>query len=166
MYLKKGVSIKLFLLASWRSLTKKAGSGSVIQRYGSEDPDSYQNVFSDPETYCLTLNRFCRSYDFTQPWRNYYLHVLPATPTFLLVARRGNFPLSSDFKTPCSPISAIPLCSPNMYFPITAKTLFCSSVFGERNAMKKTSLICYHVVFNLVTFLLKWTNGCPFDHIF
>jgi len=93
MYLKKGVSIKLFLLASWRSLTKKAGSGSVIQRYGSEDPDSYQNVFSDPETYCLTLNRFCRSYDFTQPWRNSYLHVLPATPTFLLVARRGNFPL-------------------------------------------------------------------------
>ncbi len=44
----------IFLLASWMSLTKSAGSGSasesVGQRYGSEDPhpDPYQNV-TDPE---------------------------------------------------------------------------------------------------------------------
>jgi hypothetical protein len=44
-------------LASWRSLTKRAGSGSgsVSQRNGSEDPDPhldpYQNV-TDPEHCC------------------------------------------------------------------------------------------------------------------
>jgi hypothetical protein len=39
---------KTFLVASWRSLTKRAWSvarsGSVSQRNGSEDPDPYQNV--------------------------------------------------------------------------------------------------------------------------
>ncbi len=37
---------KNFLLQSWRSLTKIAGSasGSVSQRYGSANPDPYQNV--------------------------------------------------------------------------------------------------------------------------
>jgi hypothetical protein len=39
-------------LASWKPLKKKAGSGSVIQLYGSEDPDMdpdpQQNVM-DPE---------------------------------------------------------------------------------------------------------------------
>jgi len=43
---------KFVLLAYWRSLTKRAGSGaeSVIQRYGSEDlpSDPYLNV-TDPE---------------------------------------------------------------------------------------------------------------------
>ncbi len=43
---------KLFLLPSWRSLTKRAasgaGSGPFNQRYGSEDPDPYQHV-TDPE---------------------------------------------------------------------------------------------------------------------
>ncbi len=33
-----------FLLASWRSLTKIAGSGSISQRHGSADPDPPQNV--------------------------------------------------------------------------------------------------------------------------
>ncbi len=39
-----------FLLVSWRSLTKRAGSGagSASQRYGSASPDPYQNV-TDPE---------------------------------------------------------------------------------------------------------------------
>jgi hypothetical protein len=44
---------KLFKLASWRPIMKRAGSGagagsgSVSQRYGSEDADPYQNV-TDP----------------------------------------------------------------------------------------------------------------------
>jgi hypothetical protein len=38
-----------FLLASWRSLIKRVGSGTVSQRYRSEeDPDPYQNV-TDPK---------------------------------------------------------------------------------------------------------------------
>ncbi len=39
---------KYFLLVSWRSLTKRAGSGSFSQRHGSADPDPYQNV-TDPD---------------------------------------------------------------------------------------------------------------------
>ncbi len=42
----------IFLLTSWRSLTKIAGSGSasgsISQGYGSADPDPYQN-FLDPQ---------------------------------------------------------------------------------------------------------------------
>jgi hypothetical protein len=45
----------IFLLASCRALTKRAGSGSVCQRYGSADPD--QNV-TDPEHYALQDVRF------------------------------------------------------------------------------------------------------------
>ncbi len=47
-----------YLLASWRSMTKIAGSGSgsgsgsISQRHGSADPDPYQNV-TDPQ-HCLT----------------------------------------------------------------------------------------------------------------
>jgi hypothetical protein len=41
-----------FLLASWRSMTKKTGSGSISQRHGSADPDPHQNVM-DPEQWCL-----------------------------------------------------------------------------------------------------------------
>ncbi len=39
-----------FLLASWRSMTKRAGSGSesISQRHGSADPDPHQNVI-DPK---------------------------------------------------------------------------------------------------------------------
>ncbi len=37
-----------FLLASWRSMTKIAGSGSISQRNGSADPDPHQNVM-DPQ---------------------------------------------------------------------------------------------------------------------
>jgi hypothetical protein len=39
-----------FWLASWKSMTKRAGSGagSVNQVYRAQDPDSYQNV-TDPE---------------------------------------------------------------------------------------------------------------------
>jgi hypothetical protein len=54
---KRNKHKKLFLLASWRSLTKRAGSGSasrsVSQKYRPEDPDPdpYQNV-TDPE-HCL-----------------------------------------------------------------------------------------------------------------
>ncbi len=42
-----------FLLPSWRSLTQRAGSRSVSQRYGSEDPDPYQYV-TDPK-HCYTV---------------------------------------------------------------------------------------------------------------
>ncbi len=45
---KKALKKSYFLLASWRSLTKwagsGAGSGSVIQKYGFPDLDLYQNV--------------------------------------------------------------------------------------------------------------------------
>jgi hypothetical protein len=56
MYLQK-VSRKTFLLklvfmlASCRSMTKIAGSGSISQRHRSVDPDPHQNVM-DPE-HCL-----------------------------------------------------------------------------------------------------------------
>jgi hypothetical protein len=47
---------RFFLLASWRSLTKRAASISVSQRYRSADtnPDTYQNL-TDPEHwfYCI-----------------------------------------------------------------------------------------------------------------
>ncbi len=48
MYLQKVISKKLFnkisfLLASWRLMTKIAGSGSISQIHGSADPDPYQN---------------------------------------------------------------------------------------------------------------------------
>jgi hypothetical protein len=39
---------KTFFLAMLKPLKKRAGSGSVIQWYGKEDPDPYQNV-KDPE---------------------------------------------------------------------------------------------------------------------
>ncbi len=50
----KNINTEIFvcLLVSWRSVTKRAGSGAgpVSQRYGSEDPIPYQNV-TDPEHY-------------------------------------------------------------------------------------------------------------------
>ena len=36
---KKCLNKNCFLLASWRSMTKKAGSGSISQRHGFADPD-------------------------------------------------------------------------------------------------------------------------------
>ncbi len=36
-----------FLLASWRSIIKIEGSGSICQRHGSADPDPHQNVMDD-----------------------------------------------------------------------------------------------------------------------
>ena len=41
MYFQKVISRKTFLLASWRSRTKIAESGSIGQRHGSADPDPY-----------------------------------------------------------------------------------------------------------------------------
>jgi hypothetical protein len=35
-----------FLLASWRSMAKIAGSGSISHRHGSADPDVHQNVMA------------------------------------------------------------------------------------------------------------------------
>ncbi len=54
---------KHFLLP--RSLTKRAGSGvgSVSQRYGSEDPDPYQNV-TDPEHRFLLTTSLMKTRDF------------------------------------------------------------------------------------------------------
>jgi hypothetical protein len=56
MYLQKVTSKKFFLLISWRSLTKIAGSGSgsISLRYGSADPDPYQN-FMDPKHWLQLL---------------------------------------------------------------------------------------------------------------
>ncbi len=45
---KKTWGKSYFLLATWKSLKRSAGSGSVIQWYGSAYPDPYQNV-TDPE---------------------------------------------------------------------------------------------------------------------
>ncbi len=60
-----------FLLASWRSMTKIAGSGSgsISQRHGSADPDPdpHQNVM-DPE-HCYHLSHAARLF---YPW----LHIL------------------------------------------------------------------------------------------
>jgi hypothetical protein len=62
LYLQKVISRKNclgFLLASWRSTTKIAGSGSefgsgsISQRHGSADPDPHQNVM-DPQ-HCFLL---------------------------------------------------------------------------------------------------------------
>ncbi len=59
MYLQKVIRriffIIIFLLASWRSMTKIAGSGSINQRHGSADPDPHQNVM-DPQ-YCFQGSR-------------------------------------------------------------------------------------------------------------
>ena len=44
---------KNFRLTSWRSLTKITGSGTNSQRYGSADPDPYQN-FMDAQ-HCLQV---------------------------------------------------------------------------------------------------------------
>ncbi len=45
----------VFLLASWRSMTKTAGSGSIIQRHGSADPYPYQYV-TDPQHWLEHIN--------------------------------------------------------------------------------------------------------------
>ncbi len=44
-----------FLLASWRPMTKIAGSGSSSQRHRSPDPDPYQNVMDHPQ-HCFCLS--------------------------------------------------------------------------------------------------------------
>ncbi len=64
MYLQK-VIIKqirqnLFFVSSWNSLTKRAGSWSVNQVYGSQDPDLYQNV-TDPDHCPVTPSQPCKN---------------------------------------------------------------------------------------------------------
>ncbi len=57
MYLQKEKKKKkLFLLAFWRPLTKRVRSRSEYQLYGSEDPDSYQNV-TDPRHWYRVLTK-------------------------------------------------------------------------------------------------------------
>ncbi len=56
-YLQKVICRKTFFLisflwASWRSMMKIEGSGSISQRHGSPDPDPHQNVMN-PQ-HCLT----------------------------------------------------------------------------------------------------------------
>ncbi len=55
MYLQKGTSIKnknkIFFVGVLKVTDERAGSGSVSQRYGSDDPDPQQNV-TDPEHCC------------------------------------------------------------------------------------------------------------------
>ncbi len=53
---------KLFLLASWRSMTEIAGSGSssryISQRHGSVDPDPHQNVMGPQQFYLNNILLF------------------------------------------------------------------------------------------------------------
>jgi hypothetical protein len=58
MYIQKTISKKLriVLFTSCRSLTILEGSGSISQRYGSADPDPYQN-FIDPQ-HCKILKQY------------------------------------------------------------------------------------------------------------
>ena len=64
MYLQKVISrtivLKIsFLLASWRSMTKIAGSGSISQRRGSADPDPFQKCHrSGTLLYSRSFSRF------------------------------------------------------------------------------------------------------------
>jgi hypothetical protein len=59
-------NLKSFLLASCRSMTKIAGSGSICQRHGSADPDPYQNAM-DPQQLIKTIPIY--SADFPPvPW--------------------------------------------------------------------------------------------------
>ncbi len=68
MYLPKvipGVCRKTFFkisfwLASWRSLLKIAGSGSISQRHGSADPDPHQHVM-DPQHWFWLTNKHSRT---------------------------------------------------------------------------------------------------------
>ncbi len=50
-----------FLLDSWRSMTKIAGSGSISQRHVStdQDPDPHQNVIVRNTEECSILGRLC-----------------------------------------------------------------------------------------------------------
>ncbi len=52
--MQKNFFLNCFLLASWRSLMKIEGSGSISQRHGSADPDqdAHQNVM-DPQHWFL-----------------------------------------------------------------------------------------------------------------
>ncbi len=52
--LKNDWNVPCFLLASWRSMRKIAGSGSISQRHESADPDPYQNVI-DPQHWLIWL---------------------------------------------------------------------------------------------------------------
>ncbi len=57
----KNLNKTSFLLASGRSRSKIAGSGSVGQRHGSADQDPYQNV-ADPQ-HCFEINNYRYQYD-------------------------------------------------------------------------------------------------------
>ncbi len=46
-----------FLLASCKPLKKRAWSGSAIQRYGSADPDPYQNVTRLEHSFAISRGR-------------------------------------------------------------------------------------------------------------
>ncbi len=50
--MQKNFFFKLVFLASWRSMMKIEGSGSISQRHGSADPDPHQNVM-DPQHWLL-----------------------------------------------------------------------------------------------------------------
>jgi hypothetical protein len=56
---KKNLDRKnIFLFASWRTRRAWSGSGSVSQRYGSEDPDPYQYInVTDPEHWFLVTEQ-------------------------------------------------------------------------------------------------------------
>ncbi len=84
MYLQKVISRKTlisFLLESWRSLTKKAGSGSesvsgsISQRHGSADPDPNQNatllsvVYFNLVSSCYCISVLCHRITLNVVWR-------------------------------------------------------------------------------------------------
>ncbi len=88
MYLQKVISRKncvkkiSFLLASWRSVTKIAGSGSISQRHGSADPDPHQHV-KDPQhwSWCSILQTGCGAHlSSAWAWADHLLWVQPTPP--------------------------------------------------------------------------------------
>ncbi len=72
---KKKIIFFSFLLVSWRSMTKIAGSASISQRNSSADPDPYQNVM-DPQ-HCrnpillILLFQLLIPCFFNSPWKAY-----------------------------------------------------------------------------------------------
>ncbi len=75
-----------FLLASWRSLTNKAGSGAgfISQKYGSEDPDPYQTITA-PELLKTPWARICKPF---KEHRNRFPAWRAGTTTLLVVPAR------------------------------------------------------------------------------
>ncbi len=65
--------LKLFFLASWRSMMKIEGSGSISQMHGSADPDPQQNVM-DPQHWLLHHSRHLGTFWSAVPTASFQYH--------------------------------------------------------------------------------------------